>query len=46
MQQGVGTYDCDGTGANGYESTTACGPATCTVVRTKVLMINHLAISC
>jgi len=40
----VGTYDCDGELANGCESTTACGPATCTVARTKELMITSLSV--
>jgi hypothetical protein len=40
----VGTYDCDGSPANGCESTQACGPATCTVERTKELMITSLSV--
>jgi hypothetical protein len=40
----VGTYDCDGTRANGCESTTACGPAACTVSRMKELMLTSLPV--
>ena len=40
----VGTYDCDGSPANGCESTAACGPAVCAVDRTKELMITSLPV--
>ena len=40
----VGTYDCDGSPANGCESTYACEPAMCTVDRSKELMITSLSV--
>jgi hypothetical protein len=40
----VGTYDCDGNPANGCESTTACGPAACTIDRQAELAITALSV--
>ncbi|MCY1043929.1 Ig-like domain-containing protein [Corallococcus sp. bb12-1] len=40
----VGTFDCDGSAANGCESATACDPATCSVVPFQELLITDLSV--
>ncbi|MBN1206472.1 MAG: hypothetical protein JXB05_16415 [Myxococcaceae bacterium] len=40
----VGTYDCDGSPANGCESTYACGPTSCTIDGTEELVITSLSV--
>ncbi|WP_147444149.1 MULTISPECIES: Ig-like domain-containing protein [Corallococcus] len=41
---GVGTFDCDGSAANGCESATACDPATCSVNPSQELLITDLSV--
>ncbi|MFL5346252.1 MAG: hypothetical protein ACJ8AT_15800 [Hyalangium sp.] len=40
----VGRYDCDGSLANGCESTVACGPTVCTIDRSAELAITALSV--
>lgn len=40
----VGTFDCDGSAANGCESATACDPLTCQVDPSEELLITDLSV--
>jgi hypothetical protein len=40
----VGTYDCDGSPANGCESTQACNPTVCRIERSAELAITALSV--
>jgi len=40
----VGSYDCDGSPANGCESTYACSPTVCTIDRSAELAITALSV--
>jgi hypothetical protein len=40
----VGTYDCDGSPANGCESTSVCSPSACTIDSAEELLITSLSV--